>query len=103
MKRLTEEKKNEIIGIILIITGLIFTLNLFIEEAGPFGAFFESFFELFLGRLGIFLIPLLLLYSGYLLIRFKTIDFGIRILGIFLIILTLLTVFPSGHPPRGRN
>jgi len=97
MKRLTEKRKNEILGIIFLVLGLINILHLFWGDTGRFG---ESMFELihlFLGQ-GVFLFPLLLFYLGYQLIKNKKIQLGLPQLGITLVFLVFLAFFHAGLP-----
>jgi len=97
MKRLSEKRKNEILGIILFILGLINILHLFWGETGRFGERMFEFIELFIGQ-GVYLFPLFLFYLGYQLIQKKNIQVNIAHLGITMVFLVFLAFFHSGLP-----
>ncbi len=97
MKRLTEKRKNEILGIIFIVLGLISLLHLFWFDTGRFGETMFRLIDLFLGQ-GVFLFPFLLFYLGYQLIRKKKIQIGLPQLGITIVFLVFLAFFHAGLP-----
>ncbi len=97
MKRLTEKRKNEILGIIFIVLGLINLLHLFWGDTGRFGETMFGFINLFLGQ-GVYLFPFLLFFIGYQLIKKKTIQLGLSQLGITIVFLVFLAFFHAGLP-----
>ncbi len=97
MKRLTEKRKNEILGIIFLVLGLINILHLFWGDTGRFGESMFGLIHLFLGQ-GVFLFPFLLFYLGYQLLKNKKIQLGLSQLGITLVFLVFLAFFHAGLP-----
>ncbi len=96
MKRISEEKKNEIIGIIFIVLGIINLISLYKETGYP-GDFMRDFFALLFGKGSLF-VPLAFFYLGYRLIRYKELVTNIAYLGFFIVLLVLLTFIHMAVP-----
>lgn len=92
MSELSEERKNEISGIITIALGIIIGLSLVIRGVGgKAGEVAKVFFISTLG-LGAYLVPLILWFSGYQLVKDKVFKFTLRWLGFFVDYFCVLTL-----------
>ncbi|MFW6237941.1 MAG: DNA translocase FtsK [Halanaerobiales bacterium] len=90
-EELHERRKNEILGIMLIVLGLLLIFSFFSETTGVAGEYLSSFFRTAFG-LGGFVTPLIFITWGVTLIYYKTLKFNSRILGFLLSFLSILTL-----------
>ncbi|MEC9489008.1 MAG: DNA translocase FtsK 4TM domain-containing protein [Halanaerobium sp.] len=97
MSGLTEERKNEISGIITIALGIIIGLSLLARGVGKAGEVLKVFFLSTLGWGG-YLVPPLLWYVGYRLIKEKALSFTFRWVGFILDYICLLTLLHWRYP-----
>jgi len=88
---LLEKKKNEILGILLIVFAIISAVSLFSSTAGIVGQKLAEIYLLILG-MGSYLVPLLLLIWGMTLIRLKGLSFNTRLSGFMLTYLMILSL-----------
>lgn len=98
MSRITEEKKNEILGVILLALGILSVLNIIYEQTGRFSEIMLGIFQLFMGK-GLYIIIVLFFLTGFLLIKNKSIKFGISALGFFLVFWVVLAFLHMGLLP----
>ncbi|MFW5787245.1 MAG: DNA translocase FtsK 4TM domain-containing protein [Halanaerobiales bacterium] len=105
-----KERKNEIIGILLIAWGLISILAVFTGAAGMVGQWLSEFYYYTAGRGG-YILPFLIIIWGFSLVRFKGIKFNSRLFGFllsFIMILALIHTnlfsdFPMEYAGLGRG
>lgn len=88
---LLEKKKNEILGILLIVFAIISAVSLFSSTAGIVGQKLAELYLLILG-MGSYLVPLFLLIWGLTLIRLKGLSFNTRLSGFMLTYLMILSL-----------
>lgn len=100
MKKISEEKKNEIMGILFIVLGIINLLSLYKSTGYP-GDTMKEFFAIFIGR-GSYVMPFLFFYLGYRLFRYKDLYISLTCLGALIIALVLLA-FTHMPIPLGQE
>lgn len=88
---------NEIIGILMLATGLIIFSSIFFENSmGPFGSYIKSITLGFIGAPGFFIPPLIIVYSVLVIFKKNSPDLNLKIVYIFVLILILSALVQAG-------
>lgn len=88
---------NEIIGILLLATGVILFSSIFFENSmGPFGSYMKSITLGLMGVPGFFISPLIIVYSVLVIFKKNNSDLNLKIIYTFALILILSALVQAG-------
>lgn len=96
----TQERKNEIFGIFIIVFALLLGISLFFNTAGIVGVIIKVFFMILAGK-GAYIFPVLFLFLGISVIRSRSVKFSPRLAGLIIVICTVLTFLHVFYIPQG--